>query len=124
MISMYKRLLISLALGALLGVVCILGAQSRYNGTLGSAYLFAFWFNRVIIGLTIGLISWDAPLIKRLIRGFILGLVVSFAFYSSTDFLDLAGFLVGGVYGVVIELVLYFLSKSGKVDEASRNKHV
>jgi len=31
--------------------------------------------------------------------------LISFAFYSATEFLDLTGFLVGAVYGIIIEFV-------------------
>lgn len=108
---MSKRLLISLIGGAVLGVVCILGAQLRFNGSLSTIYLFSFWFNRVLIGLVIGVISTKTSLSKRLIRGAILGLIVSFAFYSSTNFLDLPGFLVGALYGIIIEYAAFKLNQ-------------
>lgn len=104
---MNKRLLIGLSLGALLGVFCIIGASVRTTETLSNSYLFSFWFNRVLIGLVIGLVVTSAPLKIRIIRGFLMGIFVSFAFYSATDFFDLTGFLVGGVYGMIIEYVLF-----------------
>lgn len=101
----YKRLLVSGIMGALLGVLCIVGANLRYNGTLANDYLFAFWFNRVLIGLFIGLlIPFKNPLHLAL-RGALVGLFISFAFYSATEFLDITGFLVGAVYGIIIEFV-------------------
>jgi hypothetical protein len=39
----------------------------------------------------------------------VVGLFVSFAFYSATEFYDLLGFLVGAIYGLIIEFVLYKL---------------
>jgi hypothetical protein len=102
-----QRLLYALLLGAILGVFCIIGAQTRYTDSVSNMYLFGFWFNRVIIGLVIGVITVNCSLKKSLIRGFALGLIVSFAFYSSTEFYDLIGFLVGGVYGMIIEFTLY-----------------
>ena len=104
---MNKRLLFGLLLGALLGVFWIIGASVRSTETLSTSYLFSFWFNRVIIGLVIGLISTKSKLGVRIIRGFGMGIFVSFAFYSATEFYDLIGFLVGGVYGVIIEFVLF-----------------
>lgn len=106
---MKRRLLVSILMGALLGVFCVLGANIRYHSSLENWYLFAFWFNRVLIGLVIGLVTWKTNLYIRLIRGGLLGLLVSFAFYSSTHYLDLVGFLAGGVYGIIIEYVLYLL---------------
>ena len=105
-----KRILISLLAGALLGVLCIVGAQLRYSNQLETTYLFAFWFNRVLIGLVIGLASRCFTLPKALIRGAILGAFVSFAFYSSTGFYDLTGFIAGIVYGVIIEFAAFKLS--------------
>ncbi len=99
---MKKRMIISLITGGLLGVVCILGATLRYQENVSTVYLFAFWFNRLLMGLVIGFVSNNLNLPKRLMIGFGLGLVVSFAFYSATEFYDLVGFLVGGIYGMII----------------------
>lgn len=46
-------------------------------------------------------IATDRP--KVLVRGALLGLLVSFAFYSSTGFVDPVSFLAGVVYGVILE---------------------
>jgi len=101
----YKRLIVSLIMGSLLGVVCVVGANIRYSGSLANDYIFAFWFNRVLIGLFIGLlVPLNNPL-HLIIRGALVGLLISFAFYSATEFLDLTGFLVGAVYGIIIEFV-------------------
>jgi putative flippase GtrA len=40
-------------------------------------------------------------------RGAILGLIVSFAFYSSTGFNDVVSFLAGIIYGIIIEFVAF-----------------
>ncbi len=104
---MNKRLIIAIITGAVLGIICIVGAQLRYGGSLSAVYLSAFYFNRLLMGLVIGLCTSETTLQNRLIRGLVLGLIVSFAFYSATDFKDIAGFLVGGVYGVIIEFAAY-----------------
>lgn len=104
---MNKRLIYGLALGALLGIFCIVGASLRMPDTLSNVYLFSFWFNRLLMGLVIGLFSRPKTLVIASIRGLLLGAFVSFAFYSATEFLDLMGFLAGLAYGVVIELVLF-----------------
>lgn len=100
-----KRFIVSIVTGALLGVVCIIGAKSRYNGDLSNVYLFAFWFNRLLMGIIIGLLLPAKDIRFGLLRGAILGLIISFGFYSATEYNDLIGFLVGAVYGVIIELV-------------------
>ena len=106
-----KRLIGTIITGAILGIFCIIGAQARFDGSLETSYLFSFWFNRLIMGMFIGLIVWNISLPMRLLRGLIIGLFISFAFYSSTSFLDSTGFLAGGVYGVIIEYVGFKLEK-------------
>jgi len=104
---MKKRIVITIITGALLGVFCIVGVTLRTSGDIASAYLFSFWFNRVLMGLMFGLLPVNINLSKRLFRGFILGIFVSFAFYSATEFNDLTGFLAGGLYGIIIEFVAF-----------------
>ncbi|MBU1144037.1 MAG: hypothetical protein KKH92_10405 [Firmicutes bacterium] len=108
---MSKRLIIGLTTGAILGVFCIIGAQVRFGATLSAAYLFSFWYNRVIMGLVIGLFASNYKLRVLLLRGAIVGALVSLAFYSATEFNDLVGFLAGIAYGVIIEFVLYKVVK-------------
>ncbi len=105
-----KRLIIGGIMGAILGVVCIIGAKIRFDGSLSALYLFAFWFNRVLIGLFIGLLVSIKNPYHLALRGAFVGLLISFAFYSATEFLDLTGFLVGAVYGVIIEFTAKKLS--------------
>ena len=57
------------------------------------------------MGFVIGSIVIKGDLYIRLIKGAIIGLIVSFAFYSATDFYDLIGFLVGAVYGGILVYV-------------------
>ena len=106
-----KRMIISLFLGALLGIVCVIGASIRSTSALSASYLFAFWFNRFLMGFVFGLMTIHLKIEYIIIRGIIVGLLVSFAFYSATNFSDLIGFLVGTLYGVIIELVLYYSEK-------------
>jgi len=104
---MSKRVIIGLTTGAILGIFCIIGAQVRSDFTQSVSYLFSFWYNRVLMGLVIGLFSSQYKLHFLLLRGAILGALISLAFYSATGFSDLIGFLAGIVYGVIIEFVLY-----------------
>jgi len=107
---MHKRVLIGIISGALLGVVCIIGATLRSTEALGTSYLIAFWYNRVLIGLVVGLISRNT-LKLRILHGVMFGTLVSFAFYSSTNFADVVGFIAGIIYGVIISLVIYYFDK-------------
>lgn len=101
--TIQRRVIISLMIGALLGIVCIVGAQVRSGFSQTPAYLFAFWFNRVLMGLVIGLFPKPQTNITMIWRGGLTGLFVSFAFYSATGFSDVIGFLVGAIYGIIIE---------------------
>ena len=106
-----KRLLIGLGLGALLGVVCIVGATLRSEEALEPIYLTAFWYNRIIIGLALGLAVPGTEMKTALLRGAIVGFAVSFAFYLTTGFNDFTGFFAGIVYGVIIAYVLHLYDK-------------
>ncbi|MGA1795473.1 MAG: hypothetical protein ACMUIL_06375 [bacterium] len=102
-----KRLTISVVTGAVLGVICIIGGSVRAGGFAGRGlYLFAMWYNRVIMGLIIGLAGgWRIVngSLNRYIRGALLGLLVSLAFFLSTGMRDIVAFFAGIVYGVIIE---------------------
>jgi uncharacterized membrane protein len=106
-----KRLIVGLIMGALLGVFCIVGAQLRSGFERETLYLFAFWYNRLLIGFAIGIASSNPNLKITLLRGALIGLLVSFAFYSATGFDDVVGFIAGIVYGVIIEFVAYKVIK-------------
>ncbi len=100
---MNKRLKIGLVGGALLGIVCVVGAYIRSGFSASPVFVFSLWYNRVIIGLVIGAPWQVTTKSKALLRGAVLGLLVSFAFYSATDFKDPISFVAGIVYGVILE---------------------
>lgn len=100
---MKKRLITALIGGALLGLICVAGAYIRSGFTASPVIVFSLWYNRVIMGLVIGA-PW--PKVKRskaLLRGAVTGLLISFAFYSSTGFVDHVSFVAGILYGVILE---------------------
>ena len=109
-----KRIGISTLFGAILGIFCILGASGRIGGWTGNEILLiGLWYNRVIMGLLIGF-AGDLYLIKTenhlkwantALRGAILGFLITLQFYLSTNLLDLPTFLVGIVYGIVLDLL-------------------
>lgn len=100
---MSKRLKTGLIAGGLLGVLCVIGAYARSGGTADASFIFSLWYNRVIIGLVIGAPWIETDRTTSLMRGGILGLLVSFAFYATTGFQDPVSFIAGIVYGVLIE---------------------
>ena len=103
---MKKRLTESLIAGALLGLICVAGAYLRSGGTASPLFVFALWYNRVIIGLAVGAPWPETSRTRAVLRGAGLGLVVSFAFYATSGFEDPVSFAAGVVYGGLIELWL------------------
>jgi hypothetical protein len=94
---------VSLIGGVLLGIVCVIGAYVRSGFTAEPVFVFSLWYNRVILGLVIGS-PWDSTNRKKaLIRGGLFGLLVSFAFYSTSGFADPVSFVAGIAYGVILE---------------------
>jgi hypothetical protein len=78
------------------------------------------WYNRVIMGLVIGLAD-EIVIIKgensrmwtnAIIRGLLLGLIVSAAIFLSTEFRDIPSFFAGIIYGIIIDLVSTALSRT------------
>ena len=66
--------------GALLGVVCVIGAYNRSGSSASPAFVFSLWYNRVIIGLIVGA-PWPVTTrTKALLRGGVLGLLVFLCF--------------------------------------------
>ena len=108
---MTRRMKTALIGGALLGLVCVAGAYIRSGFTASLVFVFSLWYNRVIIGLTVGAPWGETDRKAALLRGAIMGLLVSFAFYSSTGFQDPVSFMAGILYGVILGA---WLSKPGK----------
>jgi hypothetical protein len=105
-----KRIVLGLLSGAILGILCIIGVGTRVGFSGNLVYLIGMWYNRVIMGLVIGL-SGKIIIIENnlkqnsILRGAILGLVVTSAIFLSTSFKDIPSFLVGVVYGIIIDYV-------------------
>jgi len=110
-----RRIGIALIAGALLGVLCIIGVGSRIPGNYSNVvYLMAVWYNRVLMGLMVGL-AGGVTLIKSdknknyinaIVRGLLIGLIVSSAtLLLSETILDLMGWLAGIIYGPIIDVV-------------------
>lgn len=114
MVKITKRLEISALAGIVLGVFCVIGASIRFGSELAPYLVFSLWFNRLLLGIVLGAPWGETSLIKSLIRGVVLGLIVSFAYYSSTGFSDIVSFLAGIIYGIIIEGVLFFVTSRPK----------
>jgi uncharacterized membrane protein len=108
---MKKRMKVALIGGALLGFLCVVGAYIRSGYTATPVFIFSLWYNRFILGLVVGAPWGESGRTKALLRGALLGTLVSFAFYSSMGFQDHVTFVAGIVYGVILEA---WLSRSKK----------
>ena len=111
-----KRLFIAVIIGNILGILCILGMGFRLGFIGNISFLASAWFNRVVMGIVIGL-SGDIIFFKRyntLIRGAFFGLIISFAWFLSTNFIDPIGFIAGIFYGVIIDYFATIIEKTKK----------
>ena len=118
----YRRVGISILMGALLGVFCIVGVGQRLfaGDYIGNwLYLIGMWYNRVIMGMLIGF-AGEMVLIKSanernlrnaVIRGLVFGVLVSLAIFLSTEFRDIPSLFAGFAYGVIIDLVATWTEK-------------
>ena len=121
----WKRLIISIPLGMLMGVLCILGLSQRIpTGGVepsNSIYLWGAWYERVIMGVMIGfagelvIFKSKRNLLNAFIRGAILGLFTSAGFGFFQQFIDLPFFFAGIIFGGTIDIIATYLSR-GKID--------
>ena len=113
----HKKLRIGLAtgLGIILGIFCIIGQSTRMpepplpNATI---YLLGAWYNRVIMGILIGsaddwqfLKTKSQWLLNAVIRGAILGALVSVSFGLLHQRLELVYFFAGIVWGILNDVL-------------------
>ncbi len=112
--TLYKRILVATGLGMILGVICVIGqAQRGPVDPLPNTviYLLGAWYNRVLIGIMIGL-AGDITIYKTsthwmnsAIRGAIIGLLLSTAFGLLSQSLELLYFFAGILWGIIIDVV-------------------
>ncbi|NLC66166.1 MAG: hypothetical protein GX752_04405 [Clostridium sp.] len=114
MVKITKRLEISILAGTILGVFCVIGASIRFGSELAPYLVFSLWFNRLLLGVVVGAPWGEVSLPKSLIRGAVLGIIVSFAYYSSTGFSDIVSFLAGIIYGIITEGVVFLATSRPK----------
>lgn len=116
-----RRIGTALIVGALLGVLCIIGVGGRIPGGYSNVvYLTAVWYNRVLMGLMVGfaggitLIKSDKTknYINAVARGLIIGIIVSSATLLLSDtILDWMGWFAGIIYGPIIDVVATAIEK-------------
>ena len=109
-----NRILISTALGAVLGIFCIIGVSGRIPISGNELFFVGMWYNRVILGFVIGL-SADLTITQNeklnpVIRGALLGFFIALAILLSSQAKDVMSFFAGIGYGVIIDvLVTWYL---------------
>ena len=99
-----ERLKRSVLTGIILGLICILGVSFRTGVQGKSLYLLALFYNRILMGIVISLASSRKGMIV-ILRGAVLGFLVSLAFFLSTEFQDPIALFAGVVYGIIIDAV-------------------
>lgn len=109
-----NRISLAIFTGAILGIFCIIGLSYRLGFSGNELFIFATWFNRLVMGIIIGL-AGSLTLVKNkynfLVRGATLGFIISVSLYLSTELKDPTGFIAGIFYGIIID---YVATKFGK----------
>lgn len=123
-----KRVAVALAVGSVLGVFCILGVGHRVGYDGNGLFLFSVWYNRLLMGLVVGLAGEVTLLRARktnvVVRGLLLGTVVTLASSLSTEFRDGPAFFAGMVYGPIIDVLATWLSERGATRASSGHAEV
>lgn len=107
-----KRLIVGIVMGMILGIFCILGVSQRIPTYVFNdvSYLAAAWYNRVIMGIIIGL-AGDLELIKgskttnSILRGAIIGAIVSLEFGLFGQTLEILFVFAGVMFGVINDFI-------------------
>ena len=125
--KIYLRVLISAGLGAILGVFCILGVRTRLPANPlpnASIYLLGAWYNRLIMGIMIGLageihiFSEKYQWLESILRGLVIGAIISVSFSFLQQALTWTYFFAGIIYGLIIDLtstlIVNYITKNKK----------
>jgi hypothetical protein len=119
--KIYLRTLISAGFGAILGIFCIIGVNQRLPADpspSAAIYLLGAWYNRLIMGIMIGLAGeihffkekyrvWES-----IMRGLIIGALISVSFAFLQQELTLTYFFAGIAYGLIIDLASTLIIKN------------
>ena len=97
----FQRALIT---AAIFGIICVLSFVIRFGYKNNFIYLLALFYNRLLIGVVIGLLSTNKGFIV-LFRGLIIGFLVGLGLYISSEFTDIVAVIGGGVIGLIVDAV-------------------
>lgn len=95
-------MIVSVATGALLGLVCIVGIGYRLGYSGNELFLLSAFLNRILMGFVIGVFGKTKNPMRR---GAVIGLLISGLWYVDTGLRDTPGFFAGIVYGMIIDYV-------------------
>ena len=113
-----KRMLVSLILGALTGVICAIGTVFGNNPIfqISLMYLIYLWYNRLILGFVIGLADKvriiNHELGNSIIRGAMIGAILSIILVIIPGLAAYSLLLAGIVFGIIIDLFATILAPS------------
>ena len=99
-----ERMRTAIIAAILLGFICIIGFVLRDGFRDNGLYILSLWYNRLLMGIVIGLAVSRKGFIVVL-RGAFLGLLVSLGFFLATGMVDPVSFFAGIIYGVVIDVL-------------------
>ena len=118
-----KRLAVGTVLGALLGVICILGVSQRLPSEPipdETVYLVNAWFQRLIMGVLVGL-AGGLRLVGKLdgaanaaARGVLCGALTSVPFAFFGQEVTVPYFIAGLGFGLVCDLFTTLVCRRGK----------
>ena len=110
-----KRMIITLILGLLAGIICaggtVMGNNPNFQITI--AYIIYLVYNRIILGFIIGLVE-NLKIIKHengnsVVRGAVLGAIVSIILVIIPGLVAISFIIAGIVFGIIIDLIATML---------------
>ena len=113
-----KRMIITLILGLLTGIICaggtVMGNNPNFQITI--EYVIYLVYNRIILGLVIGLAE-NIKIIKHelansIIRGAVLGAIVSIILIIIPGLVAISFIIAGIIFGIFIDLIATILAPS------------
>ena len=113
-----KRMVISLILGTIAGLICAGGTSILQPITypIGVPLILFIIYNRVILGLVIGLVDeikiLDHDTVNPILRGAIFGALISTIMIILPELASINFFAVGILFGVLIDLIASKIAQS------------